>query len=693
MADQIIQRSFTGGEISPALRSRADIQKYTTGLALCENFIVIPQGGAYSRPGTKFIAELDDSSKRGRLIPFSFNTEQAYVLVFEENLIRVVKDGGLVLDGAGPAIYEIVTTYTEAQIPRLVFTQDADVMTITHPAHAPATLSRVDHDDWTLATISYASSVTAPAGLAVAAVGTASGSANKTYIYVVTAIDAEGNESLPSSSITITQNALSVTYGVRITWGAVAGADYYRIYKDPSNGSGVYGWIGDSKNATFDDFNIAPVVSDAPPSDYAPFSGASDKPSTVGYYQQRQIFANTVNEPQKVFVSKSGVYNSMRFSSPSRDDDAIFFTIKGKQVNEIRHIIGENDLVLLTSGGEWRVTEGQDEVLTPATLGVKRMSSWGASWTAPAVTGDSIIFVQEKGKKIRDIGVAGDGSGGYSGNELSITAQHLLEGYDIEEMTYSLEPWGILWCVRDDGMLLGLTYQREHNITAWHRHTTSGSFESVTTISEDGRDAVYFIVNRTIDEATVRYVERLEPRVLNAEPEDVYCVDCGLTYDSTPATEFTGLDHLEGEEVVAVADGVVVKDLTVTSGAVTLPTAASKVSIGLAYTPVIETLDLDLSDMKQTYKGKEISVSNVTLEVQKSRGGWVGGKRDDGTYSTLMEIKPRFQSDGYGAMALKSFKQSVVIQPEWNKSGGLRIEQRDPMPLAILSVIPDVDIS
>ena len=691
MADQVIQRVFSGGEIAPGLRARSDLQKYITGLARCENFFVRSQGGAYTRAGTRFIGELDDMTKVGRLIPFSFNTEQTYILVFEHLKMRVIKDGGFVLDGVGPGLYELVTPYTEAQLSRLVFTQDADVMTITHPSHDPKNLSRLDHDDWTLANISYASSVTAPTGLAAASTGSAHGSATKDYQYVVTAVDEEGIESLPSSSATINIGSLTVTGGVRLTWTAVTGAQFYRVYKDPSNGSGVYGWIGDSKTNQFDDFNFLPITSDSPPADFLPFSGATSKPATVGYYQQRQVFANTTLEPQKVFMSQNGVYNSMRSSSPARDDDAIFFTIKANQVNEIRHIVSLNALTLLTSGGEWQVTEGQDMVLTPATLGVKRHSTWGSSWTMPAVVGDSVIFVQEKGSKIRDLNYE-QTEGQYRGNELSIMSEHLFEDYQITEMTYALEPYGILWCVRDDGTMLGMTYQREHGVWAWHQHTTDGEFESVASINEDNRDTVYVIVKRTVNSNTVRYVERLQPRVTSSA-SDVWCLDCALSYDSTPATVFSGLEHLEGREVSAVADGNVVTGLTVTSGSITLPFASSKVTVGLPYTCVIETLDLDMGSQEQTFKGKEISVSRVLIEFEKSRGGWVSGRQDDGSFSEAMEIKPRFDSDGYDELALKSFKQEVFIQPSWNSSGGLKIEQRDPMPMGILAVVPDVDIS
>jgi hypothetical protein len=157
-------------------------------------------------------------------------------------------------------------------------------------------------------------------------------------------------------------------------------------------------------------------------------------------------------------------------------------------------------------------------------------------------------------------------------------------------------------------------------------------------------------------------------------------------------TLISGLDHLEGEAVAVVADGNVVKNLTVSSGAITLPRASEKVTVGLAYTPTIETLDVDVASTSESLKSKEISIAKVTLEMEDSRGGWVGPKNDMNESNNMIEIKPRFDSDGYNSIALKTFKQEVIIDPQWNQGGGIRVEQRDPLPLAILAIVPEVSV-
>lgn len=843
-------RSFVSGELDPGLHKRADLQRHTTGLKLCRNFVIRAQGGAFNRPGMQFVGEVVNSTRKTRLIPFEFNTEQTYVLEFGHLTMRVIKDGGYVLVGAGPAIYEIATPYTEDDLFMIKFTQSADVMTLCHRNYAARDLSRLDHDDWTLSVINFSSTVPVPSftmsstatiqsfvktitnitsanpavvtsaahglttgdvvnileasiadgepvvvsphpinggpytvtvidpdtfsvpfnssgaayndgGVAtfpgissgnpavittaaahgfttgqqlsfsgatvsdsavhplngqtlvvsyinatsfsvpydatgvyyrsggtagnisgITIVGSGASDYNKTYRYVVTAT-VDGIESFPSAEAMIDTPALSVTAGVRLVWGAVAGAEYYTIYKDASNGSGLYGFIGESKEPLFEDYNIGPDTTFTPPEESNPISTAGNYPGTVAFYQQRKLFANTDNQPQTMFATQIGVFNSLRFSRPARDDDAITFTVAARQVNEIRHIIAVEDLMLLTSGAIHKVTEGRDFVLTPSTIGAKPQSYIGASDVRPAVVSDSILFVQDKGSRIRDLNYGID-EAKYTGNDLSIMAEHLFTNRTVVDMAYAVEPCGILWCVMSDGKLIALTYQKEHKVWAWHRHETDGFFESVCVISEDERDDTYFVVRRLIDGVWKRYVEKLADRVVTDAKQSIFLDSC-VTYNGAATTTIPGLNHLEGREVTVLSDGNVVRGLTVTSGTITLPRAASIVHIGIPYTCEIETLGIDSND--QPTLGRKKNVAEVAIQVLQSRGGWVGPNLDN-----MIEIKPRFDSDGYNTIALKTFEQRVNITPDWNDDGSVIVQQRDPLPMTILAVTPEFDI-
>jgi hypothetical protein len=690
----IPQRNFTGGELDPALHARSDLTKYRNGLATLRNFKIHPQGGVSNREGTEFILETKDSSAVSRLIPFEFNKDQAYILEFGNLYMRVFKDGGAVLDGVGPAIYELVTPYLTADLPLLKFTQSADVMTICHPSYPEKDLSRTDHDAWTLTDISYSPTLAAPVISSVSDGGAGGGDHDKTYEYVVTAVDSAGVESLQSNAVSDTAKSLDGTHYEQITWGAVAAADFYNVYKAESEVSDVYGWIGESKTLTFRDYNLLPDISDTPAEDRDPFGAVDDYPGVVGYYQQRQIFGRTNNNIQTLFATQSGNFKSMRISRPTKADDAIERTIASKKVNEIRHFVELDNLLVLTSGGEWRVTEGQDGVMTPASIGFRQQTAYGSSHVPPVTIGNSALYVQTGGKTVRDLAYTFQ-SDSFAGNDLSLLAAHLFKGRQVKEWAYSAEPDGIVWTVMDDGDMLGLTYQKEHQVFGWHRHDTQGEFESVAVIPENDLDAVYVIVKRTINGATKRYVERMKPRTWLVA-EDAFIVDSGLTYDGAPATTISGLDHLEGSQVVALADGNVVNvddmgvALTVTGGAITLAVAASKVHIGLSYTSDFETLDVDPVQsviQREAYRGKDLNVGEVVVKVKDSRGGFIGPDENN-----LNEMPSREVGDSYDPLDLATTEYRVPVEEDWTDNGRIFYRQTDPLPVTILAVIPDVDI-
>ena len=94
------QKSFSGGEISPSLYARVDQVKYANGLKTCRNSMVMRHGGTTNRPGTVFVAEVKDSSKTVRFIPFIFNSDQTYVLEFGDQYMRVLRNGAQVVESA-----------------------------------------------------------------------------------------------------------------------------------------------------------------------------------------------------------------------------------------------------------------------------------------------------------------------------------------------------------------------------------------------------------------------------------------------------------------------------------------------------------------------------------------------------------------------------------------------------------------
>lgn len=524
MGTSVIQPSFAAGELAPSLHARVDLARYQTGLKLCHNFFVMPYGGVKNRPGTVFVHETK-SNGVARLIPFQFNDQQTYVLEFGSLYMRVYKDGGIV--EASPGVpYEIATPYTAAQLFELNYTQSADVLTIVHPAHAPRALSRLDHDDWTLSTISFVPSTGAPIGLSATARSGGSG-ATTSYRYVVTAVvDNEvPDESLPSAAATVA--SWDSLPGAALTWTAVSGADYYNVYKDNA-GSGIYGYIGRASINAFTDINIAATKTDTPPNAANPFSGAGNYPGAVGYYQQRLCFAGSDNSPQTVWMSKTGNFHNFGYATPTKDDDSVTMTIASRQVHRFRHLLPLRQLLGLTTGGEW-VIEGSEAGLTPKSVRANVQSYNGCAKIPPIVVNDSAIYVQARGAGVASLAYTFE-SDGFSGDDLTKFAPHLFRGYQIVDWTFQQAPDRLVWCVRNDGALLGMTFLPEEQLIAWHRHSTDGFVESVASVAEGDEDALYLLVRRTIGGATKRYVERMASRRITGM-EDAYFVDCGLSYD------------------------------------------------------------------------------------------------------------------------------------------------------------------
>ncbi|MBW9054881.1 hypothetical protein [Rhizobium mesosinicum] len=695
MADfRAYQPSFTAGELSPALGARVDLTKYQSGLRTALNVFVHPHGGVSNRAGLQFIHEIKDSSKQGRLIRFQFNTEQTYILEFGHQYIRIFRDGGLVLSGAAP--YEVVTAYTADDVQDLVFVQEADVLYLCHVNHPVRKLGRLADNNWTLTTVQFKPLINPPAGTPVVTKpGDTLGKPGyvaTTYRYRVSAVADSGEESLPSNAGAVV-NDLAIQGGInRVTWAAVSGAARYIVYRDDN---GIFGYVGGTTGLSFDDENITPDLSDTPQSGRNPFNAAGNYPRCVTFIEQRLAFASTLNDPQAVWLSQSANYENFGVSSPAKASDAVTFRIRARQVNEIRSMISVRGLLLLTSGSEWIVTGGSAaDAISPSAIKLDNLGYRGAARVQPIVVGNTVLFAQRLGGVVRDFSYDYT-QDSYVGKDLTILARHLFKGREISAWDYAQAPDSVVWVVLDDGTLVSLTYMKEQDVWAWTRHESGADafFEDVTVIEENGEDVPYFIVRRTINGQSKRYIERLHSRAFE-DVRDAFFVDCGLTYSGPPATTISGLGHLEGQSVVALADGNVVRNLTVTNGAVRLQNAAAKIHIGLPVTAAIQTLDLDVGQVQGlgTVQGRSKSVSEVTFRVENTRGIFTGpadGERDG---NVLVEYKQRRNENWNEAISLYTGDLTITPYWDWNTSGAMWVKQFDPLPMTILSIMPDVTL-
>ena len=352
------------------MQGRTDFQKYFNAATRIENFVVLPHGPVTRRPGTYFAAEVKTSTQKTRLIPFTFSTEQAYILEFGNGYIRFYKDDGQI-QSSGSA-YEISSPYLEAELFDIKFAQSADVMYLVHPSHPVKKLSRTGHTSWTLNTVSFSGS--------------------------------------PSPGI----------------------------------------------------------------------SGSNNRPSTVTFFEQRLVFAGTNNNPQTIWFSKAGDYEN--FTTGTNDDDAMIYTIASNQVNAIQAMKATRTLIVMTTGGEYAVSAGSGIAITPTKISIVKQSNYGSSGVDALSIGNATIFLQRAKRKIRELAYNFD-SDGYVAPDLTILADHISET-GIIQMDYQQEPYSVVWGVRNDGVLVGLTYNRLENVVAWHRHILGGKSDTGKTIKQ-----------------------------------------------------------------------------------------------------------------------------------------------------------------------------------------------------------------
>ena len=534
--------SFVSGEFSAKLDGRTDFEKYASGCKTLQNMLVHPQGAAARRVGTQFIAEVKTSSAKTRLIPFEFSTTQTYILEFGNTYIRMYKDKGQITEGdvtisaitkANPAvvtanghgyvdgqniiitsvvgmtevngktfkvaekttntfelqnvdgadinssafttyssggdanrIYEIVSPYLTAELFELKFAQSADVMYITHPNHEVMKLSRTGHTSWTLTEVVFTAGPYLPTN--------------------TTATTITPQQAAAASGKTLTLSAITGVNG-GVGWLAT---DVGRIVKFNS-GEAI---ITARTNATIAVATITKAFTNTngiAAFNLGAFSNTTGHPSCVSFFEQRLVFAGTKDEPQTLYFSKSGDYENM--TTGTNADDAMVYTIASNQVNKIRYLKSVRTLLIGTTGGEFSVSaDGTDAAVTPTNVTIKRQSSFGAANVDAQPAGNAVLFLQRAKRKIRELAYNFDADG-YVAPDLTILNETVTDS-GINEMAYQQAPDSILWCVRQDGILSGLTYQRTDNVVAWHRHIIGGNSDTTKNIIQQ---QISFTANTT----------------------------------------------------------------------------------------------------------------------------------------------------------------------------------------------------
>lgn len=583
-------------------------------------------------------------------------------------------------------VYKIASPYNGPDLFSLRITQSADVMTITHLSYQARELRRVALTNWTLGVITFAPVLAAMAAPG-AVVGGPGGGVPQNYFYATTAVAADGlEESLGSPSSVAANVDLTVAGNfVTVTPGAAVGATRVNIYR--RDVTGLFGYVGQVLvGDTFTDDGYTPDFTKTPPQGLIGLNtvAGTDTPNAVTYHDQRRVFGDTNSIPSMILMTRPGTESNMTSSIPTQDDDAIEIRLKATKQQRIRHLVSLTDLIAFTNSSVFKIGSGNDEAITPTNIAPKQQGAFGSANVQPIVANNAVLYSAARGSHIRELAYSFE-KNGYGSTDLSIMAPHLFDGYQVFDMAYTEAPTQALWCARSDGALVAMTYVPEHQVFAWHAHSSPDAFyESVCAVAEGLEDALYVVVRRIVNGRTVRYIERMATRRVSAK-EDWFGVDCGATYSGAPTDTISNLHHLEGETVVALADGSVEPAQVVTGGRITISGPASKVHVGLAYTMQARLLPLHFAQAAASGVGRVKNVNAVHVRTRLTTGLKIGPSADK-----LTDIPTRETEDWGQPPALQSRVESITITPTWNKDGNVVLQHDDPVPCMIESVALDV---
>ena len=405
-------------------------------------------------------------------------------------------------------------------------------------------------------------------------------------------------------------------------------------------------------------------------------------PDNVAIFRERLW----LNSNRDQFASVAGDFYNFRRTDGAGQvvaDSGMALTLLAGDLSPVSWMAPSDRLVLGSPGGERTIGEQNvANAFGPTNVKVDVTAATGSVDVGPALVGRDILMLDRTGRRLIRTGLTQDGQG--SAN-LSALADHLGLASPFIAMAWREVPTPVLFLASAAGQLVGCTFEPSQDVASWHRHNEGGLVRDVVAIpSLDGtRDDLWLLVERTILGNQVFYLEVMpDDYRMGLKVEDARYLDSSVSYAGVPADEFTGLGHLEGEQVQAVGDGFVYTGLTVHLGAVTLPQEHSKVTIGKYSSARVRTMRLHLGADDGVNMGK-----NARLTKASARMVDTVNIRAGGDFVNMNRLDFR---DGGQAMDVAVPSQSE--ERSWSPRGGysteayLCLEQDQPLPATIVSL-------
>jgi len=802
--------TFSSGVLDPALQGRVDSGLYAAGMATATNMHVLPQGGAWNRPGTKYIGDVTRLNLESTVycIPFVYSVDQSYLLVFVNARMYVIKNGAFVQSGGADYYLSMPppSGLSAAFLTGIRWAQIADELYIVNDTLPPKRITRVADDNWTYETVGYGEATPLDNGPTTGLYSTNYTSSTSTNTYnaeLQINLVRDGYESRFGGATSVAERALTVPWEagddiVGIIWqspgfdlsvtpvvggwvlspvksGAGINAYYLQhgsaymtnpsepdaifVYKKATTstnsamkeatalntltaGSADFGWIYDDFDSlgydtvymvfpsgttpmTQTDWDypvfsyngqswrvyaalggqdaagliaetVIPIVELS--GDFVPQYGsqpyvddkpvgqdANNWPKAVCFQAQRAWYGGFPGSPNRVNASRIGNLDGFGYHTPLQDDNAIEATIASTQVNGIRHMVPwGNDVLVFTDGAIWRAY-GVGGIISPTTLAFDRVCDAWIGEAAPIYVGERLLFADRVGRIME---LAQGSNLAAAPIDRTLHAAHLFRGKTVRIMCYQNSPERTLWCAMSDGSINVCTIVPEFEVWAWSQHTVGGTAAqcvSLGCIKEGARDIVYLAKMQTVNGTVKTYIEQVQDRYID-DIDEAWFLDCAVVATGS-VSSVSGLDHLEGETVAALADTTVLTGLTVASGAVTLTGGPyARVVVGRPYTATMETLAINAPD--GSIFGVYKNVAAVRIRLRDSRAFVAGNDATVADEIALPEYGP-LALDATTGLATGVWRQ--LCDRAWKRNGGLTFQQAKPLPMTIDAVIPEFE--
>lgn len=674
-----IQPSFSGGEYSPAIYARVDINKYHTGLKKLRNFIIHPTGGASNRPGTRYVATAKSANTACIVQEFIFSQTQKYILEIGDEYIRFYTSGAQInvtstdyaswssgtayevgdyvtYNGStvyyaiqagtnqqpdtqtdywtAQTIYEIPAPYASTDLSDLRFETSGDTIFITHPDYQTRLLQRYGNTDWRLSLYEPDDGPFMPENtdesisLNVSAVtGSVSLSAASAYFDTLHVgayfklkhyVDSQKAEYgftsvIASSSISCFRTWRFVTHGTwtgdiavekstdgGTTWTTLRSYKGFNDVNVDDNGTEdvegnpypflvrmkMTGYNSGTCNAiiTTDGFFqdgvikitdyhsttscTATVIQDVGATtnttswNEGSWSDYRGWPAHARFYQDRLVFAATYDEPMTLWMTQTANYFSFFRYSPLLDTDGITTRLPSRQLNVINGLVAFKRLVALTSASIWSIGPVSGSTMTPTSFTTEVEEYTGSSGINPVVIGNEAFYMQEHGHVVRNISFDFS-SDGFVGADVNILSEHLFDRWTITDMVFQRDPNRIVWMLRSDGKLVGLTYLKDQEVIGFHWHDTGvdygDTFESIAVIPSDGFDELWVVASRENGYFIERMTLRMESVDCSGEQQytaqNQIFLDSAVSYDNPIDISSITVNQSSGEVTITLASG------------------------------------------------------------------------------------------------------------------------------------------